>query len=315
MSAALWQILQIALALALAPGLTGLVRWLKAVLQGRGGPSLLQPYRDLYRLLRKEPVVSEDSSWLFRLAPYGCFLAVLLAAAIVPTFTTHLTLVHAADLIALVALLGIARFLTALAGMDAGTAFGGLGASREMMIASLAEPAMLMVTFSLSLLAGSTLPANIVGFVLGGGIGLEVSMGLALAALTMVAIAETGRIPIDNPATHLELTMVHEAMVLEYSGRHLALMEATGMLRLWLFASLILCLFLPWGIALPGGGFLAILLGLVTYVVKLAGIAVALAVFETSIAKMRLFRVADFLGGALLLALLGTIFLYVSEAV
>jgi len=233
----------------------------------------------------------------------------------VPTFTTALTLAPAADLIALVALLGLARFWTALAGMDVGTAFGGIGSSREMLIASLGEPAMLMVTFSLSLLSGSTAPAHIVAYVLSGGVGLSVSMGLALAALVMVALAENGRIPIDNPATHLELTMVHEAMVLEYSGRHLAMMEAAGMVRLGLFLALIASLFLPWGIAQAGAGPAALAVGLGAYLAKTFGLATALATFETAIAKMRVFRYADFLGGALLLALLATIFQYVSEAV
>lgn len=315
MTAALWQLAQALLCLALAPLLTGVVRRLKARLQGRIGPSLLQPYRDLWRLLQKEAIVAESASWLFRFAPYMIFASVWLAASIVPTFSTEMLLTPAADLIALVALLGLSRFFTALAGMDVGTAFGGIGASREMMIASLAEPAMLMVTFSLSLLAGTTVPAGIGAYVLQGGIGLEVSMALALVALVMVAIAECGRIPIDNPSTHLELTMVHEAMVLEYSGRHLALIEAAGMVRLLLYMSLIASIFTPWGIAQPGAGVGAVLLGLASFAAKMGAAALGLAVFETAIAKMRVFRVADFLGGALLLALLATIFLYVSEAV
>ena len=309
------QLVQILLAAALAPLVTGWVRLVKARLQARRGPSPFQPYRDLYRLLQKEAVVAHSASWIFRAAPYVTFAAVWAAACIVPTFTTELYLAPAADLIALVALLGLARFWTALAGMDVGTPFGGLGSSREMMIASLAEPAMLMVTFSLSLLSGSTSPARIAAFVLSGAIGLSVSIGLALMALVMVAIAENGRIPIDNPATHLELTMVHEAMVLEYSGRHLAMMEMAGMVRLTLYIALVGCLFMPWGIALPGAAAAALAIGLGAFLVKTFTIATALALFETSIAKMRVFRYADFLGGALLLGLLATIFHYVSEAV
>ncbi len=309
------QLVQILLAVAVAPLVTGWVRLVKARMQARRGPSPLQPYRDLYRLLQKEAVVAHSASWIFRAAPYVTFAAVWAASCIVPTFTTDLYLAPAADLIALVALLGLARFWTALAGMDAGTPFGGLGSSREMMIASLAEPAMLMVTFSLSLLSGSTSPAHIAAFVLSGGIGLSVSIGLALMALVMVAIAENGRIPIDNPATHLELTMVHEAMVLEYSGRHLAMMEMAGMVRLTLYIALIGCLFMPWGIALPGAAPAGLAVGLGAFLVKTFTIATALALFETSIAKMRVFRYADFLGGALLLGLLATIFHYVSEAV
>lgn len=315
MSAVVWQVAQIVLVAVLAPLATGYVRFVKARLQGRRGAPPWQPYRDLLRLLKKEAIVAPSASWLFRAAPYVTFAAVWLAACVVPTFTTAIALAPAADLIALVALLGLARFWTALAGMDVGTAFGGLGSSREMLIASLAEPAMLMMTFSLSLVAGTTQPAQIAAFILGGSIGVEVSLGLALAALVMVAIAENGRIPIDNPATHLELTMVHEAMVLEYSGRHLAMMEAAAMLRLTLFMALISCLFFPFGMALPGTGAAGALVGLAAFLAKVAALGTALAVFETLIAKMRVFRYADFLGGALLLGLLATIFLYVSEAV
>lgn len=316
MSAIIWQLAQIFLVVAISPLITGWVRFCKARLNARVGASPLQPYRDIFRLLQKEAVVAHSASWLFRAAPYVTFAAVWLAASVIPTFTTDLALAPAADLIALVALLGVARFWTALAGMDVGTAFGGLGASREMMIASLAEPAMLMVTFSLSLISGTTSPGQIIAFVLSGGVGIEVSLGLALAALVMVAIAENGRIPIDNPSTHLELTMVHEAMVLEYSGRHLALMEGAAMVRLTLFMALIGALFAPWGIAVAGGaGVVAILIGLGAFLAKCFVLASALAVFETAIAKMRVFRYADFLGGALLLGLLATIFLYVSEAV
>lgn len=315
MSAVLWQMVQIVLVVATAPLVTGYVRWVKARLNGRRGAAPWQPYRDLYRLLQKEAIVAHSASWLFRAAPYVTFGSVWLAASVVPTFTTHMVLSPAADLIALVALLAVGRFWTALAGMDAGTAFGGLGASREMLIASLAEPAMLMVTFSLSLVSGTTQPAQIIAFVLAGNVGIEVSLGLALAAMVMVAIAENGRIPIDNPATHLELTMVHEAMVLEYSGRHLAMVEAAAMVRLALFIALIAALFVPWGIALPGAGPLGVVVGMAAFAAKGFILATALAVFETAIAKMRVFRYADFLGGALLLGVLATIFLYVSEAV
>ena len=307
------QIAQIFLVVALAPLITGWVRLVKSRLNGRIGASPLQPYRDVYRLLQKEAVVAHSASWVFRAAPYVTFAAVWLAAAIIPTFTTDIVLAPAADLIALVALLAVARFWTALAGMDVGTSFGGLGASREMMIASLAEPAMLMVSFSLSLISGTTAPAHIIGFILDGGIGLEVSMGLALAALVMVAIAENGRIPIDNPATHLELTMVHEAMVLEYSGRHLALIELSAALKLLLYVSLIACLFAPWGIS-AGSEPKLLIIGVAAYVGKLAVGGFMLAVFETSIAKMRVFRVPEFLGAALMLALLATLLRFVSRA-
>ncbi|EWY40034.1 formate hydrogenlyase [Skermanella stibiiresistens SB22] len=310
--AGIYQVVQMLLVLAVAPGLVGLVRVVKARLIGRRGPPLIQPYLDLHRLLRKEVVLADNASWLFRVTPYLVFTAIWLAAALVPTFTTALALTATADLIALVALLASARFFLALAGMDVGTSFGGLGSSREMMIAALAEPAMLMVIFSIAILVRTTSLSMIVDFMLDGEVGLRISLALAAISLLMVAIAENGRIPVDNPATHLELTMVHEAMVLEYSGRHLALIEAAAMLKLALYMALIGCVFLPWGIAQPGDGPLAILIGLVTFVLKLACGAVALAVFETSIAKMRVFRYGEFLGGALLLSLLGAIFLYVS---
>jgi formate hydrogenlyase subunit 4 len=260
-------------------------------------------------------VIAQSASWLFRIAPYLIFVSVWLAAIIMPTFTTDMIMTPAADLIALVALLGTARFFTALAGLDAGTPFGGLGASREMFVASIGEPAMLMVTFSLSLLTYTTSPAHMIAYVLSGHVGIEVSAGLALAAMVMVAIAENGRIPIDNPATHLELTMIHEAMVLEYSGRHLALLEAAAMVRLLLFMSIISSLFLPWGIAGAGSGFGSLLLGLLAWLAKVSILAAVLGFFESLMAKMRVFQISDFLGGALLLALLATIFLYVSEAV
>jgi formate hydrogenlyase subunit 4 len=313
-SGALFQTFQFALTLALAPLITGLVRKLKARLNGRMGPSPLQPYRDLWRLLQKEPASAEAASPLFFAAPAIAFVALWLASGLVPAFTIDLALAPTADLIVLVALLAAARFATALGGLDVGTAFGGIGASRDMMIAALAEPAMLMVIFTLSLVAGSTALPRIVAFILGGGVGVEISLSLALIALLMVAIAENGRIPIDNPATHLELTMVHEAMVLEYSGRHLALVEAGQMLKLLLYLSLVGAVFLPWGIAVaptPDG----IMVGLLAYLAKLAVGAAALALFEVTIAKMRVFRATEFLGGALLLALLATIFRLIAETV
>jgi formate hydrogenlyase subunit 4 len=220
-----------------------------------------------------------------------------------------------ADLIAIIALLGSARFFQALAGLDVGTSFGGIGSSREVMIASLAEPAMIMIVFTLALLAGSTQLATMVNFMMSPDVGLRVSLGLALIALIMVAIAENARIPVDNPATHLELTMVHEAMVLEYSGRHLALIDLAASLKLLLYVSLIACLFAPWGIAGAGMGLAALAIGAIAYVGKLAVGGFLLAFFETSIAKMRVFRVPQFLGAALMLGLLATLLLFFSRSV
>jgi formate hydrogenlyase subunit 4 len=304
---------QMALVLLLAPLLIGFVRKIKARLLRRQGPSLLQPYRDLLRLLQKEVVLAESASWLFRVIPYLIFATTWVAAALVPTFATGLLFSWSADLIAITALLGSARFFLALAGLDVGTSFGGIGSSREVMIASLAEPAMIMIIFTLALLAGTTELSSIAGFMLDTNVGLRVSLGLALVALIMVAIAENARIPVDNPATHLELTMVHEAMVLEYSGRHLAMIELAAAIKLLLYVSLLGCVFLPWGMAAADGGLKAYGIGIIAYVGKLAAGGLLLAVFETAIAKMRVFRVPQFLGAALMLGLLGTLLLFVSR--
>ncbi len=305
---------QIALVLLLAPLLTGFVRKVKARLLRRRGASVIQPYRDLLRLLRKEVVLAEDASWLFRVAPYMIFAATWVAAGLVPTFAAGLMFSWTADLIALIALLASARFFLALAGMDVGTSFGGIGSSREVMIASLAEPAMLLIVFTLALVAGSTQLSTVAAFMTSPEVGLRVSLGLALIALIMVAIAENARIPVDNPATHLELTMVHEAMVLEYSGRHLAMIEFAASLKLLLYVSLIACLFMPWGLAISGEGPAAYAIGAMAYVAKLAIAGVLLALFETAVAKMRVFRVPEFLGAALMLGFLGTLLLFVSRS-
>ncbi|HWF77207.1 MAG TPA: NADH-quinone oxidoreductase subunit H [Caulobacteraceae bacterium] len=304
---------QMALVLALAPALTGLVRLVKARLTRRRGPSVLQPYRDLWRLMRKEAVLAEHASWLFRTAPYLIFAGSWVAAALVPTFATGLMFSWSADLIAIIALLGSARFFLALAGMDVGTSFGGIGASREVMIASIAEPAMLMIVFSLALLAGSTQLSTVAAYMLSSNVGLRVTLALALFALIMVAIAENGRIPVDNPATHLELTMVHEAMVLEYSGRHLAVIELAASLKLLLYVSLIACVFAPWGLAPVGAGPAQHAIGIAAYVGKLALAAVLLGLFETTVAKMRVFRAPAFLAAAFMMGVLGVLLLFVSR--
>jgi formate hydrogenlyase subunit 4 len=306
---------QMALVLLLAPLLTGCVRKVKARLLRRQGPSVIQPYRDLLRLLRKEVVLAENASWLFRVTPYLIFAATWVAAALVPTFAAGLVFSWTADLIAIIALLASARFFLALAGMDVGTSFGGIGSSREVMIASLAEPAMLLIVFTLALVAGSTQLSSVATFMASSHVGLRVSLGLVLIALIMVAIAENARIPVDNPATHLELTMVHEAMVLEYSGRHLALIEFAAALKLLLYMSLIACVFAPWRLAIAGAGPAAYAAGALAYLAKLAIGAFLLALFETAIAKMRVFRVPEFLGAALMLGLLATLLLFVSRGV
>ena len=310
----LLQGVQMALVLLLAPLLTGFVRKVKAHMLRRRGPPLLQPYRDLRRLLAKEAIVADSASWVFRAAPYLVFAATWIAAALVPTYATGLVFSWSGDLIAITALLGLARFAQTLAGLDVGTSFGGIGTSRELLFAALAEPAMIMITFTVALVAGSTQLSAIAATMLTYTVGLRVSLALALIALIIVALAENARMPVDNPATHLELTMVHEAMVLEYSGRHLAMVDLAASVKLLLYASLLGCLFTPLGLAPAEAGLGAYALGLGAYGVKLAGAGAMLGVFESSIAKMRVFRVPNFLGIALMLGFLGTLLLFVSRS-
>ena len=310
----LLQGVQMLLVLVLAPLLLGFTRKVKARMLRRRGPPVLQPYRDLLKLIRKEALIADNASWLFRAAPYMIFAATWVAAALVPTFATSLTFSWVGDLIVIIALVGSARFFLALAGMDIGTSFGGIGSSREMLFASLAEPAMIMIVFTVALVAGSTQLSFIAAFMQEHAT-LRVSLGMALVALIIVAVAENARIPVDNPATHLELTMVHEAMVLEYSGRHLAMIELAAAVKLLLYVSLIACIFCPWGMAAAGGG-----VGRLRYgwrrpmPAKLLAGGFLLVLFETSIAKMRVFRVPQFLGAALMLGLLGTLLLFVSRS-
>ncbi len=304
LSAWLLALIQALLYVALAPLLVGWVRKVKARLQNRRGPRVLQPYADLRKLLRKETRVAYTASPLFLVAPYIVFVATWLAAATVPLVVMDLPVARIADIIVLVGLLGLARFFLALAGMDIGTAFGGMGASREMMVSGLAEPAMLMAVFTLAMSAHSTSLAGVIYQHWADGLVLRPSYLFALGALMLVALAECGRIPVDNHATHLELTMIHEAMLLEYSGRHLALMEWAAQIKLMLYGVLIVNVFLPWGMATDFTP-VALALGLVTVIAKLAVLGGALAIAETVLAKMRLFRVPAFLNLALLLGLLG----------
>jgi formate hydrogenlyase subunit 4 len=307
------QAVQMLLVVAIAPLVLGITRKVKARLLARIGPPVIQPYRDIWKLMHKEAVLAHNASWLYRVAPYSIFAVTWVAAALIPTYATNLLFSWSADFIALVALLGTARFALALAGMDVGTAFGGLGASREMMIASLAEPAMLLIVFTVALVAGTTQLSAIATTFSTASIGLRVSLGLALFALVFVGIAENARIPIDNPATHLELTMVHEAMVLEYSGRHLAMIEAAAALKLVLYFSLIACLFVPFGMATGDKGGGAVALGLAAYLAKIGVLAMLLPIAETSVAKMRVFRYPIFLGGAFAAAALAVFLLFVSR--
>jgi len=305
-------IAQTTILLAVSPFIVGLIRKVKARLQLRRGASVFQPYADLAKLFRKQPVVSTTTSWIFTATPYIVFASTLAAGLLVPVFVSRTPLDFAGNIIALVYLLALGTFFLMLAGLDAGSAFGGMGSSREAIVASLTEPAMILSIFAIALTKGSTNLSTIVHkTALLEGIVTDPSPYLmALAALFIVAVAETGRVPVDNPATHLELTMIHEAMVLEYSGRYLALIEWAAGLKLAVFLSLIANVFAPWGIATSVDP-AALSIGLATYLVKVSGLAVLIGVIESMFAKLRLFRVTDLLGVAFILALLGLVFFYV----
>lgn len=304
LSGLLLQILEIAVALAAAPLLSGWVNQCRAWLQNKTAPSLLQPYRMLHKLFYKESVVAEHATPLFRMVPYIVFGCMTLACGIIPTLSTDLPLSPAADAIALVGLLALARVFIALAAMDIGTAFGTLGARREMLVGFLAEPALLMVLFSASLITQSTLLPSIVDNLVHRELAIYPSLAFAGVAFTMVSLAENARVPVDNPATHLELTMIHEALILEYSGRHLALVEWAASLKLFAYSCIGIALFFPWGIATPDNP-VSLILALPILVGKLAIGGAVLALIEMSSAKMRIFRVPEFLTSAFLLAVIG----------
>ncbi len=306
------EILQIVILLATAPLFVGWIRMLKCWFQGRISASLFQPYRDIIKLFSKDVVLAENASWIFRFTPYLVFGTTVLAGGIIPILSVDLPLSATADVIALVALFAMARFFTALAGMDIGTAFGGMGSSREMTIASLAEPAMLMAIFTVSLVSHSTSLPQIVQVLGHGPLVLRPSLAFALLSFILISLAETGRVPVDNPATHLELTMIHEAMMLEYSGRHLALMEWAGMMKLFLFAALGIASFFPWGIAAIGN-LTAVPSAFLFLIIKLGIIGLVIVMIETGLAKMRIFRVTEFLGSAFLFATLGMISYFILE--
>jgi len=298
------QLLEIVVALLLAPLLAGWVNQWRAWLQNRSAPSLLQPYRLLNKLFHKESVLAEHASPVFRSAPYIVFGCMTLACSIIPTLSTDLPLSPAADAIALVGLFALARVFISLAAMDIGTAFGTLGARREMLIGFLAEPALLMVLFSASLISQSTSLTTMVETLAHRDLAIYPGLAFAGVAFMIVSLAENARVPVDNPATHLELTMIHEALILEYSGRHLALLEWAASLKLFAYSCIGLALFVPWGIA-EAHAPLALLLALPVMVLKLAVGGISLAVLETVSAKMRIFRVPEFLATAFLLAVIG----------
>ncbi|MGR9100736.1 MAG: respiratory chain complex I subunit 1 family protein [Gammaproteobacteria bacterium] len=308
----LLNLLQTLLFIAAAPLLAGWIKWVKCHMQNRTAPSLFQPYRDLVKLFNKETVVADRASWVFTFSPYLIFSVAVLATSIVPLIAVHLPTAAMADVIVLVGFFALARFFQALAGLDIGTSFGGMGSSREMTIASLAEPAFLMAVFTLAVSASTTNLSAAIEYNLVHPQYIRPSYIFAALALALVAVAETGRIPVDNPATHLELTMVHEAMILEYSGRHLALIEWAAQIRLMIYAALLANVFVPWGIA-QEVGLRPIAVGAGMIGVKLAVLGVILVLSETVVAKMRLFRVQQYLGFAYLLGVLGMLIHIIME--
>jgi formate hydrogenlyase subunit 4 len=307
-----FQLLQSLLVVALAPLMLGWVNQCRAWLQNRSGPGIVQPYRVIHKLLHKDAVVAHGTSALFRATPYVLFGCMWLAVGIVPVLATDLPFAPAADVIALVGLFALARVFASLAAMDTGTSFGTLGARREMMIGFLAEPAMLMTLFTASLISQSTSLPTIVETLGQRELVIYPSMAFAAVAFLMVLLAENARIPIDNPSTHLELTMIHEAMILEYSARHLALVEWASALKLTAYITIGFAIFLPWGIAQPGD-WLGLGLASVALLAKLALAGGVLALIETVSAKMRIFRAPEFLTTAFLLATLGMLIHFVLE--
>ncbi|KKM10586.1 formate hydrogenlyase [Clostridiales bacterium PH28_bin88] len=306
-------VVQVLILVLLAPLITGIIKKAKAFFQCRQGPGIFQMYYDLSKYWGKETLVSEHTSWIFSAAPYVNFGAVLAAGLMVPTLVASPPLGFAGDVIAVVYLLALGRFFMALAGLDAGHSFGGMGSSREMAVSAMAEPALMVAVFAVSLAAGSTNMGAIVRSGLdGGGAALSPTYLLALAGLMIVALAETGRIPVDNPDTHLELTMIHEGMLLEYTGRDLALMHWAASIKQLLIFSLLANIFFPWGVA-AGWGLLEVLTAGLAYLLKLLFLAFLVAVVETSTAKMRLFRVPELLGLSFILGLLALVSQYLQR--
>jgi len=297
---------EVLLAIAIAPLLSGWIAQCRAWLQSRAAPPLTQPYRMLRKLFQKDVALATNASALFRMTPYILFGTMVLAAAIIPSIATDLPFARVADAIALIGLFATARVFLSLAAMDIGTAFGSMGARRDMMIGFLAEPALLMVLFNAFLLSGSTALPNVVEASTAHPFLMDPSLLFAAVAFLMVLLAENARIPIDNPATHLELTMIHEAMALEYSARHLALVEWASDLKLFNYACIGFALFLPWGIATHGAdGALALGLAVAVLLAKLTVAGAALALIESLSAKLRIFRAPEYLAMAFLLAVLG----------
>ncbi|MDQ1273118.1 MAG: hypothetical protein QG591_1748 [Planctomycetota bacterium] len=304
-------ILQILVVVGFSPLVKGFINKIEARLQCRRGASMFQPYYNLVKLFRKDAVVSETSSWIFRATPYITFISVLIISLLVPVLSSQVPLNFTGDIILIIYLFALARFFLVLTSLDTGSAFGGMGGSREMMVSSMAEPAMILSFFTVALTVNSTNLSNITSTLLNNSILLlNPSLILAFAALTIVLIAETGRIPVDNPFTHLELTMIHEGMMLEFSGRYLALVEWASSMKLLLLLTILVNIFFPWGIA-GGLTFSGLIIAFALYVVKIGFFAFLIVIVEMSFAKIRLFRIPNLLGTAFILSILAVISLYV----
>jgi len=298
-------VLQTLLMLLLAPLLSGCIKTWKARLQNRRGPRPWQVYFDIAKFLRKDMVISEHASWVFAFAPQVVFLTALTAGLMVPMLRTPAPLSLFGGVLAVVGLLALGRFFLALGGLDPASAFGGMGSSREMTISAIAEPALMLAVFAVAITAGSTDLSQIAQSTQGATWKLlNPAHVLAFAALFIVLLAETGRIPVDNPSTHLELTMIHEAMLLEYSGRYLALMEWGASIKQLVLMTLLVNVFIPVGLAGPQASAAGLGLSLLAYLAKLLALSAAVVVVETTNAKLRLFRVPDLLSTSFVLATL-----------
>ena len=304
-------ILQILVIVGFSPLVKGFINKIEARLQCRRGASIFQPYYNLVKLLRKDAVVSETSSWIFRATPYVTFISILIISLLVPVLSAQVPLNFTGDIILIIYLFALARFFLVLASLDTGSAFGGMGGSREMMVSSMAEPAMILSFFTVALTVNSTNLSTITNLLHNNSVLLlNPSLILAFAAMTIVLIAEAGRIPVDNPFTHLELTMIHEGMMLEFSGRYLALVEWASSMKLLLLLTILINIFFPWGIA-DGLTFSGLIIAFALYVVKIGFFAFLIVIVEMSFAKIRLFRIPNLLGTAFILSILAVISLYV----
>ena len=304
----LWSLIQVVLCVLLAPFIQGIIKNVKAKLQNRIGPSIFQPYRDLIKYFKKDAVISEHASYFTRITPYICFTVVLVICLMIPMFTLRAPLGIAGDLFLIVYLFALSRFFTALTALDAGSSFGGMGSGREMMLAAILEPALLLSAMAVLLQIGTTkLDVAVIAISSQPELVLQPTYFLAFIAMLIVIITETGRIPVDNPDTHLELTMIHEGMLLEYSGRYLGLMMWAAQIKQLLVFSIFISLFFPWGMAAVNGNFLSLGIGLILFILKLIGIGIVLAVIETMYAKMRLFKVPKLLASSMILSILAII--------